>query len=317
LCAIRLTRTGGLTVRATALAILLCTAAVAPARAAGPTAELSPDSRPVLVLEPAPGPLLLVRHAQRLADRRPESALLKLGHWIAAPMAAKDRTDHRTALPAPWLTTEPDRGFSQALLMQLSHAPSNWPWRTLIVSSSAAETETQLQALAGQDVVAAQIRTELADLGGKVEYHLTLELTTARAAAPAHEGRAHTHVEYFATPLPADPAAPRRRQGLFAMEGSLDSQVSTAATDLGQFLAMIVGRVSVPAGLRPHNPTLGELSLHPVCDPCRPSDPVIYLQPGRVWVRVGRSTGTILALPLQSNRPPTARTRELGSQGIP
>ena len=96
---------------------------------------------------------------------------------------------------------------------------------------------------------------------------------------------------------------------LFAANGRLDDQVSTAATDLSQFLATIVARVSVPDSLHPHNPTLGELGLHPSCGTCRASDPVVYLQPARVWVRVGKLPGSILALPRQPARSLQRRTR--------
>ncbi len=76
--------------------LYLTGAATAQAEAPGPAAELSPDRRPVLLLQPPQGPLLLVRHAVLLPN-------------------------HRGPLPAAWRTSEPDRGFTAALLMQLSH----------------------------------------------------------------------------------------------------------------------------------------------------------------------------------------------------
>ena len=278
---------------------------VVPAHAAsqGPVTELSPDSRPVLLLLPPQGALLLVHHAVRLPDKTAESLALKLGYWIAAPIIRRDREERRAPLPAAWLTAQPDRGFSQAFLVQLSHVASNWPWRTLVVSSSGPESDSQLQTLVGQDAVVAVVRDELANLGGKVEFHVTMDLTTVRAIATTHETRVHSQVEYFAAPLVADSGMPRRSLAQFVQDGALDDQVSVAATDLGQFLATIVARVSVPASLHPHNPTLGELGVHPTCGECRASDPVVYQQPGRVWVRVGRPPGSILALPLQSKRP--------------
>jgi len=127
---------------------------------------------------------------------------------------------------------------------------------------------------------------------------VTLQLVTVRAIATRQETRAKTPVQYFAPLLAADSGQPRRSQAAFAMDGALDEQVSTAATDLSQFLATIVARVSVPASLHPRNPTLGELGLHPACGECRASDRVIYLQPGRAWVRVGKPPGSILSLPL-------------------
>ena len=45
----------------------------APAATVGAATELSPDMRPVLVLQAPPGELMLVHHALRLPDRRPES----------------------------------------------------------------------------------------------------------------------------------------------------------------------------------------------------------------------------------------------------
>ena len=278
---------------------------VGAARAAtpAPVTELSPDLRPVLLLEPPQGGLLLVQHALRLPDRKAGSLAQKLGYWIATPIVRRDRSERRTQLPAAWRTSEPDRGFTQALLQQLSHVAANWPWRTLIVSSSGPESDSQLQALAGQDAVVAVVRDELVDLGGKVEFHVIMALTTVRAIATTRETRVHARVEYFAPTLVADSGLPRRGLASFAMDGPLDEQVSTAATDLSQFLAMIVARVSVPESLHPHNPTLGELGAHPACGACRASDPVVYLQPGRVWVRVGKPRGSILALPLQSARP--------------
>ncbi|HEY1900502.1 MAG TPA: hypothetical protein VGG49_11975 [Steroidobacteraceae bacterium] len=255
----------------------------------GPATELSPDLRPILLLQPPEGPLLLVH--------------LQLGHWIAAPVIRRDGEARRVPLPAPWRTSEADRGFSQALLMQLSHVAANWPWRTLVVSSSEPESDSQLQTLVGQDAVVAVVRDELVDLGGRVEFHATMDLTTVRAIATTHETRTTTQVQYFGRSLLADSAMPRRSRARFVMDGPLDEQVSTAATDLSQFLATIVARVSVPDSLRPHNPTLGELGVRATCGACRASDPVVYQQPGRIWVRVGKSPGSILALPLQSPRP--------------
>jgi hypothetical protein len=254
--------------------VLIVACAAAQAANPGPGAGLSPDLRPVLVLEAPHGAMLLVHHEKR-----------------------------RAPLPAAWLTSEADRGFGQALLMQLSQASANWPWRTLINSSSGPESDRQLQSLMGQDAVIAVVRDELVDLVGKVKLHMTMQLETVRAIGTAHEARVHTRVEYFAPPLAGDSALPRRSRAHFVMDGPLDDQVSTAATDLSQFLATIVARVSVPDSLQPHNPTLGELGVHPTCGECRASDPVVYEQPGRIWVRVGKPPGTILALPVQASRP--------------
>jgi hypothetical protein len=269
--------------------VLIAAGATAHAASPGPGAGLSPDQRPVLVLEPPQGPLLLVHHAVRLPDKQAESL--------------------RGPLPSAWLTSEPDRGFGQALLMQLSQASANWPWRTLIVSSSGPESDSQLQSLMGQDAVMAVVRDELVDLAGKVELHVTMRLVTVRASATTHEARVRTQVEYFAPPLVGDSAMPRRSQAHFVMDGPLDDEVSTAATDLSQFLATIVARVSIPESLHPHNPTLRELGVHPTCGECRASDPVVYEQPGRIWVRVGKPPGTILALPIQAARPITHAPR--------
>ncbi|HTY93399.1 MAG TPA: hypothetical protein VMC02_05900 [Steroidobacteraceae bacterium] len=278
-------------------------AGVAHAAASVSATELSPDLRPVLILEAPLGELMLVHHALPLADRRAESLALKLGHWIAAPIVRRDRVERRAALPLAWQTSEPDRGFSQVLLARLSPVAANWPWRTLIVSSSGPESNSQLQTLRGQDAVVAVVRDELVDLEGQVEFHVMLDLTTVRAIATTHETRVPVPVEYFSAPLTADSRRPRRSLALFGRDGPLDLQVSTAATDLSQFLATTVARVSVPDSLHPRNPTLGELRLHPRCGECRASDPVVYLQPGRAWVRVGKLSGSILALPLQSRRP--------------
>jgi hypothetical protein len=278
--------------------MLILTATAAQAASPGPAAGLAPDLRPVLLLELPRGALLLVHHALRLPDKQAESLAIKLGYWIAAPVIRRDREERRGPLPQPWLTSEPDRGFGQALLMQLSQASANRPWRTLTVSGSGAESDSQLQSLPGEDAVLAVVRLELVDLVGKVELHATLQLLTVRAIATAHETRVRTRVEYFAPPLIADSGLPHRSQAQFIMDGPLDEQVSTAATDLSQFLATIVARVSVPESLHPHNPTLGELGVHPSCGECRAADPVVYEQPERVWVRVGKPPGTILALPL-------------------
>jgi hypothetical protein len=272
--------------------LCLAGAGAAPAQSLGPATELSPDRRPVLLLEPPQGQLLLVRHTMLLPN-------------------------HRAPLPAPWRTSEPDRGFSAALSTQLSHVAANWPWRMLIRSSSGPESNSQLQTLGGEDAVVAVMHDELVDLKGKVQFHVTLQLLTVRAIATRQETRAKIPVQYFAPLLVADSGMPRRSQAAFAMDGSLDDQVSTAATDLSQFLATIVARISVPESLRAHNPTLGELGAHPVCGECSASDPVVYQQPGRVWVRVAKSGGSILSLPLQSARPIASRNKEFGPQAIP
>lgn len=261
--------------------VLLALGTVAAAASSGPGAELSPDLRPVLVLEPPHGALQLVHRAGHLAQ-----------------------SERRRTLPSAWRTAEPDRGFRQALLMQLSQPSANWPWRTLLLSASGPESDSQLQALAGQDAMIAAVRDELVDLAGKVQLHVTVQLLTVRGIATPHETRVRTPVEYFAAPLAGNSARPRRSRVHFVTDGPLDDQVNTAATDLSQFLATIVARVSVVDSLHPHNPTLGELGVHPVCTECRPSDPVVYDQPGRVWVRVGRPPGTILALPLAPGQDP-------------
>jgi hypothetical protein len=253
-----------------------------------PAMELSPDPRPVLLLQPPQGDLMLAHRALQ-----------------------------RVPLPRAWRAPEPDRGFAEALQQQLSHGAANWPWRRLIDSTSGADSDSQLATLADQTAVIAVVHDELVDLGGKVEFHVTMELVTVRGIATAHESRSRTQVQYFAPSLSANSSAPRRSTAPFVLDGPLDEQVSTAATDLSQFLATMVARVSVPPALRPHNPTLGELGAHPVCGECRASDQVVYVQPGRVWIRVAKPAGSILALPLQSARPPSSRTKEFGSPGIP
>jgi hypothetical protein len=253
-----------------------------------PAMELSPDARPVLVLQSPQGDLMLAQRAL-----------------------------HRVPLPQAWRTSEADRGFAEALQQQLSHGAANWPWRRLIDSSSGADSVSQLRTLADQTAVIAVVHDELVDLGGKVEFRVTMELVTVRGIATPHETRTRTRVQYFAPSLAADSSAPRRSTAPFVMDGPLDEQVSTAATDLSQFLAAMVARVSVPPALRPHNPTLGELRAHPLCSGCRASDQVVYVQPGRVWVRVAKAPGSILALPLQSARPPSSRTKDFGPPGIP
>jgi hypothetical protein len=290
---------------------VIVAAALGPARAAtsGPVTELSPDLRPVLVLQAPQSELMLVNYAVRLQDKVAPSLAQKFGSWIAAPVIHQDRAERRTHLPPAWLTAEADRGFSQALLMQLSQVSSNWPWRTLVISSSDPESDSQLQTLPGQEAIVAVLHAELVDLGDKVEFHVLMDLVTVRAIATPHEARVRTQVEYFAPTLGADRRLPRRNLALFAANGQLDDQVSTAAADLSQFLATIVARVSVPDSLHPHNSTLGELGLHPSCGACRASDPVVYLQPARVWVRVGRLPGSILALPRQPARSLQRRTR--------
>jgi hypothetical protein len=258
---------------------------VARAAIPGPAGELSPDLRPVLVLQPPQGPLLLAHPAAQQRDHKERSV----------------------PLPAAWQTSTPDRGFNQALLMQLSPLAANWPWRTLIVSGSGPESDRELQSLTAQAAVIAVVRDSLEDLGGKVQFRVTIELSTVRAIATAHERRERTRVEYLAPALPADSDLPRRSLAGFATDGVLDEQVNTAATDLSQFLATIVARVSVPNSLHPHNPTLGGLGLHLACAECRASNRVVYLQPGRVWLRVGKPPGRILALPLpkQTSQPAT------------
>ena len=274
-----------------ALATGLCLSGAVQAQTSGPATELAPDERPALLLEPPQGPLLLEHHSLLLPNRR-------------------------SALPAPWRTGEPDRGFTSALLMQLSHVAANWPWRSLIVSTSGPESDSQLQTLGGEDAVVAVVKDELMDLGGKVQFHVTVDLVIVRGIATRHETRSHIPVQYFAPALNADSAAPRRSPAAFAMDGPLDDQVSTAATDLTQFLATIVARLWVPESLRAHNPTLAELGVRPVCADCRATDPVVYQQPGRVWVRVARSGGSILSLPLQSVRP-ASRNKDFGFQVLP
>ena len=95
----------------------------APAATVGAATELSPDMRPVLVLQAPPGELMLVHHAVRLPDGRPESLAQKLGNWISAPVIGQDREERRTHLPSDWRTAAPDRGFSQAESAADCHSP--------------------------------------------------------------------------------------------------------------------------------------------------------------------------------------------------
>jgi len=281
--------------RALGVLAVLAVGALAPA---APTA-LSPDQRPVLILVAPPTQLMLVHHADPLPPGRAEQLALKLGLFIAAPIIRWHAHESTEALPPPWRTAQPDRGFAGQLNAALDRTSVNWPWRSLRIVRSGAEAEALLMELRGQEVAIATFGFELVEHARSVQLESSARLSVVHAAATERESRTQFTLRHFEVPLAANRSHPQQSIDAFSAGGELDQMVRSAALDESRALAVTVARAVTPAaGTEPARRHFADLANKPKCSECRPGDPVLHEEPGRVWVAPAHDPGTILSLPV-------------------
>jgi hypothetical protein len=269
------------------------------ASAPAPPAALSPDQRPTLVIVAEPKALTIVHHAHPMPSAEAEQLALKVGLYAALPMIRRRAREGWDPLPRAWQSGEPDRGFSQAIAAALDPAQqANWPWRALKIVTSRAEANAALAQLSGQDAAVATFKCELEDQLRSVQLIARASLKLIHAAGTAGESRTQFNIRHYGRPLDADWGRPRKYVVAFRSGGPLDEQVSAAALDLSHAIAVVVARLTTPATLEAASRHFGDLVHKPECPECRPSDPVIHEEPGRVWVIPARLGATLLSLPV-------------------
>jgi len=281
----------------TLIALALVCDSLPPASAA-PVAELAPDLRPTLIVVLPPSSLLLVHHAHPMPVGEAEQLALRLGLFMAIPIIRRRARESAAPLPVAWRSAAPDRGFAQQLTTALERTQANWPWRTLRVVNSGAQTQSLLEHLTGEDVAIATFGFQLEDLEREVQFSAQAHILLVRSAGTPRESRTQILIDHLAAALPADAAHPRRYAALFATGGPLDQMVSAAAHDLTHALAVIIARLATPTptGSLPSR-HFADLAAKPSCAECRPEDAVLHEEPGRVWVAPARLPGTVLSLP--------------------
>ncbi len=265
-------------------------------------ATLSPDERPTLVIVDAPAELMIVHHAHPLAPGKAEELALKLGIFTAGPIIRRYAREGTDPLPRAWRTQEPDRGFAAALAAALDRTQSNWPWRDLRIAASDTEANDVLAELtSGQDVVLVTFQYALEDQLRTVQLNARAHVRFVRAAGTPRESRTEFSIEHLSQPLAADWGHPRKYAAEFRSGGPLDQRVDEAALDLSRALALTVARLTTvaPDG-SPKGRHFADLLAKPKCPECRPNDPVLHEEPGRVWVAPSSLAGTVLSLPVQT-----------------
>jgi hypothetical protein len=260
---------------------------------------LSPDQRPTLIVVAPPGELMLAHHAHPLNPNAAERLALKLGLLLAAPIIRDYARESRDPLPQPWKSSQLDRGFGSELKAALDRSQANWPWRALRFVGSVEAADAVVAELKGEDVAVATIGTELTDLTSYVQFSAEVTVTIIRAAGSAREMRTLVVIRHLSERLPAAPDRAEKYAAAFRPGGTLDQKVNGAALDLSRMLAVTIARAATPpaAGQAP-NRRFGDLTHRPRCSECRPADPVLHEEPGRVWVAPFNLQGTILSLPV-------------------
>ncbi len=271
----------------------------ADASAPGPAAALSPDQRPTLVIVAAPMALTIVHHANPMPPAEAEQLALKIGLYAAVPIIRRLARDGWDPLPRAWQTEQPDRGFFAAVSAALDPAQqANWPWRALKIVTSSAEAETALAQLSGQDAAIATFKCDLDDQLHAVQLIARANVKLIRSAGTQAQSGTQFNIRRYGNPIVADWGSPRKYAVTFRSGGPLDEEVSAAALDLSHALAVVIARLTTPTTLDAANRHFGDLTRKPRCPECRPGDPVIHEEPGRVWVVPARLGATLLSLPV-------------------
>jgi hypothetical protein len=272
----------------------------AAAASAPPATALSPDQRPTLVIVAAPAEITVVHHAHPLPPNKAEQLALKLGLFIAAPIIRRHARDGSDPLPKAWKTDQPDRGFAAAVAAALDPGQqANWPWRALKIVDSDAQADAAVAELTGQDVAVVTFKYELEDQLRTVQLIVRANVRLIRAAGTPRESRTQFSIRHYGRPIKADWGRPRQSAAEFRRGGPLDAQVAAAALDLSHALAVTIARLTTGTpNLQSAARRFSDLPRKPKCPECRPSDPVLHEEPGRVWVAPARLGGTVLSLPV-------------------
>lgn len=269
------------------------------ASAPAPAAALSPDQRPTLVIVAAPMALTVVHHAHPLPPAEAEQLALKLGLYAAVPIIRRHARDGWDPLPRAWQTEQTDRGFFAAISAALDPAQqANWPWRALKIVTSSADADAALAQLTGQDAAVATFKCELEDQLRTVQLVARASVRLIHYAGAAGQSDTRFNIRRYGRPIVADWGRPRESAAAFRSGGELDEEVSAAALDLSHALAVVIARLTSPATLESASRHFADLSHKPQCPECRPGDPVIHEEPGRVWVIPTRIGATLLSLPV-------------------
>ncbi|MGH8218373.1 MAG: hypothetical protein ACREUT_07395 [Steroidobacteraceae bacterium] len=264
-----------------------------------PAAALSPDQRPTLVIVAPPEALTIMHHGHPLPTPEAEQLALKVGLYAALPMIRRLARNGWDPLPRAWQTGEPDRGFSAEIAAALDPSQQgNWPWRALKIVTSSAEAEQALAQLDGQDAAVVTYRCQLEDQLHTVQLVARASVKLIHDAQTAGQSDTRFNIRHYARPLVADWGRSRESAAVFRSGGPLDAEVSAAALDLSHALAVVIARLTTPATLEAASRHFGDLTHKPQCSVCRPSDPVIHEEPGRVWVIPARLGATLLSLPV-------------------
>ncbi|HUN28077.1 MAG TPA: hypothetical protein VMU67_17405 [Steroidobacteraceae bacterium] len=273
--------------------------------AVAPATALSPDERPILVLVASPSTLMVVHHAHPLPPSEAEQLALKLGLFIAGPIIRRHAREGVDPLPTAWQTSEPDRGFIEALSAALDRTQANWPWRTLRIVDSEADARTVLAESRGDDVAVVRFKCDLDDDLRSVQFVARASVELVRDADTPRESRTQFQIRHLAEPLAADWGRPRKYASEFRPDGPLDHEVDGAALDLSRALAVTIARLTTATpSLTIASRHFADLTRKPKCAVCEPGDPVLHEEPGRVWVAPGRLAGTVLSLPVEAGAPP-------------
>jgi hypothetical protein len=249
---------------------------------------LSPDERPSL--------LVLLPDALMLVHRPRLSAAQRLALSLGLRSRPRDTVE---PLPAPWRTSQPDRGFAQNLESALDPTQANWPWRALRVFTSSDLLERQLAALAGEDAAIVRLAVELDGAGTRVQLVARAELAMRHAIGTARETRSQVLLQHLAAPVPAQADRAQRSVAPFRPGGTLDQSVAAAALDLSRMLAVTVARTDEPGIAAPPSARRFKDAVpKPQCAECRPEDVILHEEPGRIWIAPASTPATILSLPL-------------------
>jgi hypothetical protein len=230
-----------------------------------------------------------------------EQLVLQLGMSAALPIIHRRARSGRDPMPHAWRTDEPDRGFAADIADAFDPGQlANWPWRTLKVVASSGEAQAALTQLAGQDAAIVTFKCELNDALRSVQLLARADVTMIRAVGTPGESRTRFAILHYGRPITADWGRPKASAAEFRAGGRLDDQIDAAALDLSHALAVTIARLTTPAApnLEAVKRRYGDLAHKPKCRQCRPTDPVLHTEPGRVWVAPAQLGGDVLSLPV-------------------
>lgn len=292
------------------------TPALAGADSVAPVTALSPDQRPTLVIVASPVALLIVHHPQPLSPQDAEQLALRIGIFAAAPIIRRQARAGLDPLPQAWQSGDPDRGFVASLEAALDRSQANWPWRALKIVESQAEANDAVADLTGQDVAVVTFRCDLEDWMHTVQFSARARVKLLRAAGTPQESRTQFSIQHLSVPLTADWGRARQYAAVFRPGGPLDRTVTAAALDLSRALAVTIARLTTGTpDIRIAGREFSQLVEKPKCPECRPDDPVLHEEPGRVWVAPSKLAGTVLSLPVGPTDDQAASERPRAARG--